>query len=561
MDTERHSPWAFALPISALALLFLLVLLGTRSTFFADTDVYVANVASVLEHHQPLTSLLEFGHLIWRPLGAYMTHPSGAGGGDVLRRQIAMNLIHFNFVASAVCAVAMWILMRLVRGVSVSAALLSCSAFLATNGFIVLSRTGSAYMPGLGCLLVACCCALQASKRNSLQLAVWAAVFTAASVMFWVPYVLSAATVACACLLSWEEGNQGKRLMKSAIRILPVAGLLTMIAFAIAAYASHIGTSAEFWEWVRSAAQGPRGDRQWLRVFFGLPRSFFIMGDDGVLWKQFLFRDPYAGVGLWDVLRASAWKIALFYAVMGATALELIRKAPQRWILLWAATAVLPTLALAVAFEAGSVERYLALYPAVFVAFACVLSQRPARAARALVAFFCGVLIVSNLWASLTPVVDRQRANSLARLATVQTGNKADVGALAVYVLNARDDIATLYDPNDRSLDSIPPVRPLIPTLAIQIPNWRGMFAQTVLQTWNRGGEVWVSKRAWADRPRREWSWVEGDDRRVHWKDLGAVLSRFKIDVEVGGLDGFNRVADTPENRAAATALGEGSLR
>jgi hypothetical protein len=207
------------------------------------------------------------------------------------------------------------------------------------------------------------------------------------------------------------------------------------------------------------------------------------------------------------------------------------------------------------------VERYLALYPAVFVAFACVLSQRPARPARALIVFFCGVLIVSNLWASFRPLVDRQRANSLARLGAVRTGNKADAGALTVYTVNVRDEIAALYDPNDRSLDSIPSVRPLIPALAVQIGNWRGLFAQTLLETWNRGGEVWVTKRAWADRPRREWSWVEGDDRRVHWKDLGAVLSGFKIDFRVGGLDGFNRIADTPENRAEATALSGGSPR
>jgi hypothetical protein len=47
----------------------------------------------------------------------------------------------------------------------------------------------------------------------------------------------------------------------------------------------------------------------------------------------------------------------------------------------------------------------------------------------------------------------------------------------------------------------------------------------------------------------------------VLWKDLGAVLSRFKIDLEVGGPDGFNRIVDAPENRAAAAALGGGPLR
>jgi hypothetical protein len=210
---------------------------------------------------------------------------------------------------------------------------------------------------------------------------------------------------------------------------------------------------------------------------------------------------------------------------------------------------------LAIAFEAGSVERYLALYPAVFVAFAWAMSQRSAPVMRALVAFFCGVLIVSNLWANARPHIDAQRANSLARLGVVRNGSKADGSAWTVYTLNVRDDIVALYDPNDRSLDSIPRVRPLIPTLAPEIADWRGGFARTMLGTWNSGGEVWVSKRAWASRPQRQWFWVEGDDRHVHWKDIGAVLSRFKIDSEVGGRDGFNRIADTPENRAGAAAL------
>ena len=128
--------------------------------------------------------------------------------------------------------------------------------------------------------------------------------------------------------------------------------------------------------WVRSAAHGEGRDRQLLRMFFGLPRSFFIMGDDGVLWKQFLFGDPYARVGLSDVLRASTWKIGLFYGAALIGILELVRQQRARGLLFWACAAIVPTLTLAVLFEAGSVERYLALYPAVFVALAWLLSSR-----------------------------------------------------------------------------------------------------------------------------------------------------------------------------------------
>lgn len=540
----------------ALVGLFFLVLLGTRSTFFGDTSVYVDDIGSALQGRRSGASLLDFGHLIYRPLGATLTRLSGTGPGMSLPRQIAANLIVFNIFASAVCAIALWTLMRLLTGVRVSGAALACAAFLATNGFINLSRAGTAWMAGLACLLAASCCALEAGRRNSLKLAACAAALTAGSIVFWVPYVLSAITVACACLLAWEERNPGKRLGRASLSILPLAGLITMIAFAIAIHARHITTVAEFWEWVRLAGHGEGRDRQWLRMFFGLPRSFLILADDGVLWKQFLFRDPYAGVGLWDVLRASAWKIALFYLAAGLTTVEVLRQARARGILFWGSAAVLPTLALAVLFEAGSVERYLALYPAVFVAFAWVVSERStALVSRVLVAFFCAVLIVNNLWANSRPRVDAQRARSLARLETVLAGSKAGADGLTIYTINIRDDLATLYDPNDRSLDSLPQLRPLIPTLAPQIAKWKGLFGENALAVWKRGGEVWVTKRALAERPRREWLWVEGDDWRVRWKDIGAVAAGFEADSDAGGADGFFRVANTPGNREKALAL------
>ncbi len=552
-EPARRSTWAWAAP-GVVACFFVFVLCSTRSTFFGDTVSYAADVALVFEGSQPNTNLLDFGHLIWRPIGLLTTHPSAAG--DDLRRQIAISLIHFNFFASVVCAAAMFILMRLVKGVKPAAAALSCSAFLATNSFINLSRAGTAWIAGLACLLAGCCFALEASKRGSRGMAALAAAFAAVAAMFWAPYILGVIAVTSACLLDWEGKSPARRLVKSAAVIVPVAGLLTVVAFGLAVHARHIGSAAEFWDWVRHAAHGEGRDRQWLRMFFGLPHSFLIMGDDGLLWKQFLFRDPYAGVGWGDVIRASAWKIALFYAAMGATALELARKAPQRRILVWVSAAAVPTLALAALFEAGSMERYLALYPAVFVAFAWVLSRRSVPAARALIVFFCGVLIVGNLWANLKPIIDEHRAANLARVAPIPAPKS---GILAVYTLNIKDDLATLYDPNDRSLDSIPSVRPLIPSLAGEVANWKGLFGRILLQTWDRGGGVWVTKRAWAGRPRREWLWVEGDDWRIHWKDIGPVVSRFEVDSGVGGADGFSHIPDTPANRAVALRASAGA--
>jgi hypothetical protein len=70
-----------------------------------------------------------------------------------------------------------------------------------------------------------------------------------------------------------------------------------------------------------------------------------------------------------------------------------------------------------------------------------------------------------------------------------------------------------------------------------------------MLETWAAGGEVWVSDRLVAARPKAEWNWVEYDDRRVRWADLPAFFTRFERNSHSGGTDGFFRLADTPRNR------------
>jgi len=123
-------------------------------------------------------------------------------------------------------------------------------------------------------------------------------------------------------------------------------------------------------------------------------------------------------------------------------------------------------------------------------------------------------------------------------------------------VLNLGDELVALYDPMDRSLDRVPQLQAMIIVWGGRsLTNWRGIVADKMLTTWRRGGQVWITKRAWANQPQRDWNWVEGDDRRVHWTDIGAFWWRFQVDAEVGGADGFNRIADNSVNRALAGAV------
>jgi hypothetical protein len=542
-----------------LAVVFILVLVGTKSTFFGDTSIYVGEIASVLEGHNPPTSLLDFGHLLWRPLGAALTTRRDLDP-HIVRERVSATLVRLNILASFVCAIAIWAFLITACGVTAPVAVFTSAAFLCTNAALQLSRSGTSWLPGLACILVACCLALYASRKDSLLLALCAAALTAAAALLWVPYVLAAPIVACSPFLDFGDARARTRLYVSCLRILPVAALIVLAAYALAVFLRHITTASELLAWMKAATHGESRDRQVLRMFFGLPRSFLVAGDDGILFKQYLFRDPYAGVGVWDLFKASAWKIALFYSFGAAIVFELFRNRRATGILLWMTLAVLPTIGLAVVFEAGSIERYLALYPAIFLAAAWILSERQtAPLSRIVVTVFCVALIGNNLYANWRSRVDSQRAQNVARLAPVLSQSKAAKPVL--YVLNIRDGLFGLYDPTDPATDELPRIAPLVPSAGDQIGSWKELFGRESLRTWDKGETLWVTKRAWAARPQRDWLWAEGDDRRIRWTDIRETLAAFETDCIGRDGDGFCRIPDTVPNRNAAVRLEPGQYR
>jgi hypothetical protein len=82
------------------------------------------------------------------------------------------------------------------------------------------------------------------------------------------------------------------------------------------------------------------------------------------------------------------------------------------------------------------------------------------------------------------------------------------------------------------------------------LTKWREAFAAHALAVWNRGGDVWITRRAWADRPNPSWGWTEGDDPRIAWSQIPAFMRELTIAESTAGSDGFAKLADTPQNRA-----------
>jgi hypothetical protein len=95
-----------------------------------------------------------------------------------------------------------------------------------------------------------------------------------------------------------------------------------------------------------------------------------------------------------------------------------------------------------------------------------------------------------------------------------------------------------------------PPANAIVWIAHKDLAAWRSTFAIDSLGAWQRGGQVWLSKRILADRPKPDWGWTEGDDPRVSWPEIPAFARSLATDREAGaGDDGFVRVAETPANR------------
>jgi hypothetical protein len=82
----------------------------------------------------------------------------------------------------------------------------------------------------------------------------------------------------------------------------------------------------------------------------------------------------------------------------------------------------------------------------------------------------------------------------------------------------------------------------------VRIQQWREEFSATVLKVWNDGGEVWVTKRAWAPRPLPGWNWVERDNPLEVWEDLYRFMQPLRTQGDSGGTDGFLLLRKGDEN-------------
>jgi hypothetical protein len=345
----------------------------------------------------------------------------------------------------------------------------------------------------------------------------------------------------------------------AAITVIACA-VVGLAAYAFAGGLAGVRTLADLKAWILASGHGQiqaGGVRSLVRFGFSVPRSFINMGEDGIVLKRYLVHDPYAHITGLDLLRLSLWKLVLFYASVVMVCVELFRSERGRLLLRLLAGAVLPIAVFSlVLFEAGSIERYLPLYPFILVAWAYVLSRPEAKLyAKVLLLFALTTMAIVNVDSMRKGALERRRADVLARIQELLPTLGPNSVVLAI---NEQDNLAVFCQ--DFPLDPIVSDHPwqyydVLEINAVRLLHWREDLASRVLWNWKRGGTVWVPLRLLHDKPEASWKWVEGDDPRVHWSDLPVFFSQFNLGAAVGGEDGFVSLRDNPANREILTTL------
>ena len=418
------------------------------------------------------------------------------------------------------------------------------------NAFLSYGNTGFAYIAGVAALTASIYCI----RRGKVTTA---ALFYGLASLIWLPYILAGAALVVMVLMPLDWDVPVKACLKNlphsrAIRFAAIGLTAIVLVYGLAAAAREIRSLAEAKAWYSDASHGWSQSQKLARLVTGMPRFLLELGKNGIVLKRFLRHDPYARIGLWDVLLyGGVWKYAAFYAFLAALFYELWHRSSSSWPLILLLAIGGPMVLFAVVlFEPSSAERFLPALP--FLALATGYIFRGAgggsRITRTIIAVFLLAVVVNNAYSAAAPRIAREDQVSWGRIAGVR--HRISATGLVVLVTNQDSIEEFLGRSISGEVNRPQPLRvyDMIEPGTVRIQQWREEFAATALKVWNNGGEVWVTKRAWASRPQPAWNWVERDDPLEVWEDLYRFMQPLRTNGDLGGSDGFLRLGPGDEN-------------
>ncbi len=540
-----------------LALAYAVATALTGAYFWADSVDYAEGVLD--GNH-----FWDFAHLLWRPLGWLLAQgllPLTAALGAADERAGVLMLLRGVCWLSGLGSLLLVRALMADAGVRPRAANLAALAFLASQTFLNYVQAATPFIPGLCFLLLGCRLLLRAAgcrsphpqplspqgargerPDTSGRTALAAGVALAVAACFWINYVWILPAAGLLPLLAGFDRARLRLTVLAAVSCALVAGLVNAAALAV----QGIWTVEGAWAWVVKSGHDLHGGGGLPRVVFGLARSFIYLGEDGILYRRFLARDPLNPVTLPDLVRVSLWQVGLFYLFLAGLVVGLARSGRGRRVLVLLAIAAVPTLAFALAWQGGDKERYLPLYPFLFLALAVLLGEeRVGWACKVPALAFFLAASLANAPALARPVLERRQEEWSAQAAElaprIRPGSR-------IFTVN--DEVAWLrrnYPLNP--LGHRLPMEGVLPPNSCGAGEWKTDMRKRMEKIWKRGGDVWVTRRVLRPSPRAEWLWVEDPTADLRW----ATLHDFFKDLETEGPapadEGFVRILPTEANR------------
>lgn len=526
----------------------------TGSYFMADTVDYVS---SVYLHDRGINYVFwDFRHLFWRPLGWVLLHLLGPlltpVSGGVPRVAVLYIFIALNLVCGLVSLFLLRAFLRRFQNPRWTVEFASI-AFVFSLAFLNYIHAGTSYIPGLMFLLLGLCLITRSADPGAFRYVKYgAALSLAVSVCLWFPYAFAVPGSLALPLFYPDRSSQRLPQMVRSTIVCLCAGIL---AYAVVLAHQHIYTIQAILHWVGQGASSVAGVRGFNRAIFGLTHSFIDLGKDGALFKRFLLHDTYNPVSLRQLLRLSLWKIALFYTLLLAAALQLLCSSRGRNVLAICACMAGPVVVFALLWFGGDIERYLPLYPAFFLAITCAIANDRRGLTKVITAVFLVAAIASNVAALSRYTLRHQQQLVVDRIDPLLPMFKPGSRIVVVDIHDEVVNFSRSFPLNPVNRRSQPLEYALLNPGTPQTRHWRQDFAARVLATWDLHGDIWISQRLLAARPEGSWGWIENSDPNVEWQDLDALFPQFDFGPSAGGNDGFLLLLPTQKNLAIIDSL------
>ncbi|MEP6925632.1 MAG: hypothetical protein ABI954_14290 [Pyrinomonadaceae bacterium] len=525
------------------ALIFVFAVTFTDAKYWGDSADYVDSV--IFFEHGKNYNFWEFGHLLWRPLGWLVwTKIYHSTEGGFWRSEIASVFQYLSYFAGFASTL---ILVGILKKLKVSAWIIAVTvfSFIFSHAFINYTQTANSYISALMFYFLGLSFSLSETKENNFLYSILSGICLALTLCFWMPFLWAIPAVIVTPLVL--HGFNQQKIFEAAGKIASFLLALTLF-YGIALAVLQIDDLSKLRLWITAAAHGDE-TRGIMRMIFGFGRSFVEMGNDGLLFKRFMLKDPFNPVSFGELINGSICKLAAFYSLAAGVLFLLWQKSPNKKIFILLLTAALPVIAFASFSAGGEIEWYLAIFPFAFIGLAVALQVAEWKISRSAMLIILAIFALININAFSVWTIAKEQEKMVARINLLESKAKPKD---TIFLVNWADDLINFnrsFPFHSINIAGNLRLNAIVTPGTAQTKQWREEFAARSLFAWEKEKNVWLSNRAFSARPKADWNWAEGDDKNVGWHEFPEFLSKLEIGEILGDENGFTLILPSETNK------------